>query len=46
MFNALNTIKAVIVATANRPASWCSIFPLFSQKLKAAFGVCYSRRRN
>ncbi len=32
LFNALNTIKAVIRRDSEQAASWCSIFPLFSAK--------------
>ncbi len=47
LFNALNTIKAVIrrdSEQASQLVQYLSTF--FPQKLKAAFGVCYSRRRN
>lgn len=34
LFNALNTIKAVIRRDSEQASRWCSIFPLFPQNLK------------
>lgn len=46
LFNALNTIKAVIRRDSEQASQLVQYLSTFSAKLKAAFGVCYSRRRN
>lgn len=43
LFNALNTIKAVIRRDSEQASQLVQYLSTFSAKLKAAFGVCYSR---
>lgn len=42
LFNALNTIKAVIRRDSEQASQLVQYLSTFSAKLKAAFGVCYS----